>query len=97
MRTHFEAWCLAWKQIGLAHALGLYANSVAIRRAQLDALIYGSGFVRIADGCAERIHPFDVVIDEGVVDRDRRLRYANLQVTAPYVFVDGPGLVESLK
>lgn len=97
MRTHFEAWILAWRNIGVAAALGMYESSMAIRRAQRDALLYGSGRLRIADGRVERIDPFDIVVDEGVVDRDCRLRYANLQIKAPFYGCCGRGLVEDLK
>ena len=97
MRTHFEAWVHAWRMIGIAHALGMYASSEAIRRAHVDALIYGTGAIRIANGRAERVDPLDIIIDEGAPpDPHRLLRYANLQVKTPLAAYDGPGIAAEL-
>jgi hypothetical protein len=96
VRTHFEAWIAAWRAIGFAHAIGLLADHKALEQAHIDSLVYGMGYLRItARGGIERVHPSEVVCDLSVPDdvaqRDRLLRYSNLQARYP-----GPGLVEDL-
>jgi hypothetical protein len=64
VRTHFEAWCKAWRDIGRAHAFGLHATSAAILRVHRDVLIYGSGFLRLTASGVERLDPCEVIFDQ---------------------------------
>jgi len=62
VRTHFEAWCKAWGDIGRAHALGLFATNEALRRAHRDSLIYGEAWLRVtASGRIERVDPREII------------------------------------